>query len=42
MLECVSEEKYIDSEGVAAGSGSLVAEGLAWERAALGRWSSKP
>lgn len=42
MLECVSIEKYIDSKGVAAGSGSLVAEGLAWEGAALSGWSSKP
>lgn len=42
MLECVSVEKYIDSEGVAAGRGSLVAEGLAWERTVLSRWSSEP
>lgn len=35
MLEYISVEKYIDSEGVAAGSVSPVAEGLACEKATL-------
>lgn len=35
MLEYISVEKYIDSEGVAAGSVSPVAEGLAYEKATL-------